>query len=249
MNNAAIVLGMAVSALYAQQAPRLSFEVASIRPQEGPLSRIADFAISGQRLTYGGYNPVLLMMEAYNVRNFQVSVPSEKLPMYDYYEIAALAPGPAAVTREESRQMLQSLLADRFKLQFHREMREIPVFALVVDKNGPSLKPGSGDAACAARIGPLQPQDRNYQYQFTNCALDRLVNSLQADRPILDKTGLAGRYDITLSATPPFKMRDSSEPGDIELSDAIRRLGLRLEAQKTPIDVLVVDHVEKPVDN
>jgi uncharacterized protein (TIGR03435 family) len=249
MNNAAIVLGMAVSALYAQQAPRLSFDVASIHPHEGPLSRIADFSISGQRVTYDGYNPALLMMEAYNLRNFQVSVSSERLPMYDYYEIAALAPGPAAVTREESRQMLQSLLADRFKLQFHREIREIPVYELVVDKNGPSPKPGSGDAACASRIGPVQPQDRNYQYQFTNCALDRLVNSLQADRPILDKTGLAGRYDITLSATPPFKMRDSSEPGDIELSDAIRRLGLRLEAQRTPIDVFVVDHVEKPADN
>jgi uncharacterized protein (TIGR03435 family) len=249
MNNAAIVLGMAVQALYAQQAPRLSFDVTSIRPHEGPLSRIADFSISGQRVNYGGYNLVLLLLEAYNLRNFQVSVASEKLPMYDYYEIAALAPGPAAVTREESRQMLQSLLADRFKLQFHREMREIPVYALVVDKNGPSLKPGSGDAACASRIGPLQPQDRNYQYQFTNCALDRLVNTLQADRPILDKTGLTGRYDITLSSTPAFRMRDSSEPGDIELSDAIRRLGLRLEAQKTPFDVFVVDHVEKPADN
>jgi uncharacterized protein (TIGR03435 family) len=238
-------LGMALAQDAAQ--PRLSFEVAAIRPHEGPLSRTADFSISGPRVAYIGYSPFLLIMEAYNIRNYQLSVASQKLPLDDYYEIVANA--PRAVTRDESRLMLRALLADRFKLQFHREARETAVYELVLDKNGPSLKPGSGGAACASRIGPVQPQDRNYQYQFTNCALDVLVNSLQADRPIVDKTGLSGQYDITLSATPPSKMRDSTEPGDIDVSDAIRRLGLRLEARRVSIEVLVVDHLEKPTNN
>jgi uncharacterized protein (TIGR03435 family) len=232
----------------AQDAPQVrpGFEVASIRPHEGPLSRIADFHISGARVTYGGYSPFHLILEAYNIRPYQVSAP-EKLPLYEYYEIMANA--PRAVTRDESRLMLQRLLEDRFQLRFHRETLEIPVYALVVAKDGPSLTPGSGDDACASRIGPVQPQDRNYRYQFTNCSLDRLVDVLQADRPIVDGTGLDARYDIVLFATPPFKMRDSSEPGDIDLRDAIRRLGLRLEARKSPTEVLVVDHVEKATGN
>ena len=145
------LFGMAL----AQDAPQVrpGFEVAAIRPHEGPLSHIADFHISGPRVVYGGYTAFLLIMEAYKIRNYQVSA-SEKLPIQDYYEIAARAPG--AVTRDESRVMLQVLLADRFRLQFHREMREIPVYALVVDKNGPLLKPSSGDeigrASCRERV-------------------------------------------------------------------------------------------------
>ena len=88
-----------------------------------------------------------------------------------------------------------------------------------------------------------------YRYQFTNCTLAPLVNTLQADRPILDKTGLTGRYDITMFATPDFKLRNSSEPGDISPLDAVRNLGLKLEPKKNNIEVIVVDHVEKPSEN
>ncbi len=65
----------------------------------------------------------------------------------------------------------------------------------------------------------------------------------------MDKTGLTGRYDITMFATPDFKMRNSSDPGDISPLDAVRKLGLRLEPQKAAVEILVVDHVEKPSDN
>jgi uncharacterized protein (TIGR03435 family) len=123
------------------------------------------------------------------------------------------------------------------------------VYALVIGENGPLLKKAAGGQRCAARIGPLQPQDRNYRYQYTNCTLDPLVNTLQADRPVLDRTGLTGQYDITLTATPPFKMRDTVEPGDIAIQDAIRQLGLRLEARKESISVFVVDQAQKPTEN
>jgi len=226
-----------------------AFEVASIRRHEGPLNRLGDYSASGPRLTLGGYNVPLLVMEAYDLRNFQMSFPSKSSELDGFYNITAIAPGATAPTRDDFRQMLQSLLADRFKLKVHRETRELAVYALVVDKNGPSLKAGSGDERCAARFGPLQPQDRNYGYQYTNCTLEPLVNTLQADRPIVDRTGLKGRYDVSLFATPPFKMRDSSGPGDIELRDAIRQLGLKLEPRKEPISVLVVDYVEKPTEN
>jgi uncharacterized protein (TIGR03435 family) len=229
-----------------EQPARLSFELASIRPHSGPLGHIADFHISGPRVVYGGYNPFLLIVEAYSIRNYQISA-SEKLPLYDYYDIAANA--PRSVTHDESRLMLQALLADRFKLRVRRETRDMLVYELVLDKKGSLLKPGSGDSACASSIGPVRPADRNYRYQFTNCTLAPLVDALQADRPIVDNTGLAGRYDITLFATPAMKIHDSSEPGDIELSDAIHQLGLKLQARKAPTEILVVDRIEKPSEN
>ena len=232
-----------------QLGPPRAFEVASVKVQQGPLRSIADFKPSGQRLSLGGYNAVLLILEAYGVKNYQVSA-SPNLPMSDpFYDIAAKAEGDGSPTRAEFRQMLQTLLADRFQLKVHKEMREIGVYALVVDKNGPALKPGTGGGECAGRMGPVQPEDRNYRYQFTNCTLDHLVGALWADRPILDKTGLTGRYDITMFATPDFKMRNSSDPGDISPLDAVRKLGLKMEPKKDNIEVIVVDHVEKPSEN
>jgi uncharacterized protein (TIGR03435 family) len=232
-----------------QPEPPRAFEVASVKVHQGPLCCMADFKASGPRLSLGGYNTTLLILEAYGVKNYQVSS-SPNLPIADpFYDIAAKAEGDGSPTRAEFRQMLQTLLADRFQLKVHREMREMGVYELVVDKNGPVLKPGTGDGECAARIGPVQPEDRNYRYQFTDCTLDRLVNSLWADRPILDKTGLTGRYDITMFATPDFKMRNSSDPGDISPLDAVRKLGLKMEPKKDNIEVIVVDHVEKSSEN
>lgn len=79
--------------------------------------------------------------------------------------------------------------------------------------------------------------------------MDRLVDALQADRPVLNKTGLTGRYDITLFATPDFKLRDSSESGDISVLDAIKQFGLRLVPEKSQMEVLVVDHLDMPGAN
>jgi uncharacterized protein (TIGR03435 family) len=196
-----------------------------------------------------GYSAYLLVLEAYSVRNYQLSLASANLPAYDYYDIAAKAEGDGFPTRNEFREMLKALLADRFKLKIHLETREIPVYELTVDKNGPRLKAGGGDGECASHLGPVHPEDRNYRYQFTNCTLTPLVETLQADRPILDKTGLTGRYDIIMFATPDFKLRNSSEPGDISPLDAVRELGFKMQPKKDNVEVIVVDHVEKPSEN
>jgi uncharacterized protein (TIGR03435 family) len=233
---------------FGQSKPQ-AFEVASVKAHQGPLTRIADFRASGPRLSLEGYSAYLLILEAYGVKNYQVSLASSNLPAYDYYDIAAKAEGDGFPTRGEFREMLKTLLTDRFRLKIHREMREAPVYQLTVDKNGPRLKPASTDGECASRIGPVHPEERNYRYQFTNCTLTPLVDTLQADRPILDKTGLTGRYDITMLATPDFKLRNSSEPGDISPLDAVRELGLKVESKKDNIEVIVVDHVEKPSQN
>ncbi len=233
---------------FGQSKPQ-AFEVASVKPHQGPLTRIADFRASGPRLSLEGYSASFLILEAYRVRNYQLSLASANLPAYDYYDIEAKAEGDGFPRRDEFREMLKTLLADRFKLKIHREIREMPVYELTVDKNGPRLKPASGDGECASRIGPVHPEDRNYRYQFTNCTLTPLVDTLQADRPILDKTGLTARYGITMFATPDFRLRDSSESGDISPRDAVRGLGLKMEPKKDNVEVIVVDHVEKPSEN
>src|SRR5580658_7821152 len=103
---------------FGQSKPQ-AFEVASIKPHQGPLTRIADFRASGPRLSLEGYSAYLLIFEAYRVRNYQVSLASATLPGFDYYDIEAKAEGDGSPTRDEFRDMLKTLLADRFKLRIH----------------------------------------------------------------------------------------------------------------------------------
>ena len=107
---------------FGQSTPQ-AFEVASVRAHQGPLTRMADFTASGPRLSLEGYSPYLLILEAYGVGNYQLSLASANLPAYGYYDIAAKAEGDGSPTRGEFREMLKTLLADRFKLKIHREMR------------------------------------------------------------------------------------------------------------------------------
>jgi uncharacterized protein (TIGR03435 family) len=89
-----------------------------------------------------GYNAKLLILEAYGLKNYQVSFASPSPWVDDFYDIEAKAEGDGLPTRAEFREMIQTLLADRFKIKIHREMREMPVYELTLDKNGLRLKPG-----------------------------------------------------------------------------------------------------------
>jgi uncharacterized protein (TIGR03435 family) len=153
--------------------------------------------------------------------------------------------------------MFQNLLADEFKLKFHKEIKQGPVYVLTVDKAGMKMKVndspqdfeipiggGRGGVLAGKRV-PMQ-----YLCYF-------LANSLRnEDRPVIDKTGLTGNYDFSLSFMPElppgFKVEDL--PAEFRdrpsLFDALRdQLGLRLEAQKGPVEYYVIDSVEKPAEN
>jgi uncharacterized protein (TIGR03435 family) len=79
---------------------------------------------------------------------------------------------------------------------------------------------------------------------------ESIPGAVLADRPVIDKTGLTGKYDIHLEATLYIRVNDSPQPDDLSVFDAIQQqLGLKLEAQKLPMEVLVVDHVDKPSEN
>jgi bla regulator protein blaR1 len=228
------------------------FEVASIRPHQGPM-RTLDARISGPRLSWEAANLRGLIMFAYNLKNYQIAGNVPLLTVGDErFSLEAKAEGGSPRTMEEFRQMMQLLLVDRFKLQMHREMHEIPVYALVVPKNGPKLKPSAPDADPTFHYGG---SGRSTVVTMPKAdmadVLDAISHSM-LDRPVLDKTGLTGTYDVRLVFTPDTRANRASEPdpNDISILTAVQeQLGLKLKPQKALIEVLVVDRAEKPTEN
>jgi uncharacterized protein (TIGR03435 family) len=169
--------------------------------------------------------------------------------------------------------MLQGLLEDRFHLKVHRETRDLPVFALAVGKSGLKLKrtpPGGEQIKTAAGIlverhglegmlsVPSQSGSPRYRLHFQASSMQEVANSLAPyfDRPVLDRTGLQGDYDFDViydedQDAPnvggvPFNPYKATAPA---LSIALEEIGLKLESTKAAVEVLVVDHVEKPAEN
>jgi uncharacterized protein (TIGR03435 family) len=251
---ATVALLIALNAPFLRaQSPAPEFEVASIRPHTGLLRSIMDLKISGARITLGAYNIAQLVMEAYHLKGMWqmsfVSFPGSDDQRNVYYDVVARASDGGTHDRDEFRHMLQTLLADRFKLSSHREVKQTPVYVLVPGKNGPKLKSGTGDGDCSVHVGVAAG---GQSYDFSNCSIDRLVSMLGdglVDRPVVDRTGLAGQYDIRLVVTPAFMRQNQPELTDISPFSAIQELGLKLQAQSEPMEILVVDHFEKPTAN
>ncbi len=232
-----------------------SFEVASIRPHQGPLSRMMVLSISGTRVKMEGYSVFLLVMEAYRLKKFQISLEPVVRQGQDlreiYYDIDARTPGDGPAKPDDVRRMLQALLAERFHLQAHRENKDMPVYSLTTGKRSPALKPNASGDRCSFHVQVAKDR-RNYVESFVNCGLDALVDqlgNLVDDRPVVDRTGLTGTYDYNLTATPSFISGDRPEPGDIDVFAALQGLGLKLERQKAAIEILTIDRVSKPTEN
>jgi uncharacterized protein (TIGR03435 family) len=245
----AAVIVMAAFPLHPQAAAQgPSFEAASIREHTGPLRVMKGLTISGTLVTMEGYNLFALVQEAYGRKGYEIAYAGQPLP--SIYDIMARASGDKPLTKASMQAMLQTLVIERFRLKVHSESREIPVYVLTIAKSGPKLKESSSDSECHSLIGPVRAEDRNYRYSYTHCPLTRLVDSLSVDRPVIDGTALTGTYDMTLSATPEFRLQNSSDPGDVSVFDVLQsELGLRLEPRKAPVDVLIIDHAEGPLEN
>jgi uncharacterized protein (TIGR03435 family) len=180
----------------------------------------------------------------------------------DRYDILAKTPSEVRPTLDEQMSMLRKLLADRFKLTFHREPKELAIYALTVARNGPKLKdstvpPDASPEGPPPLIFVLSPHlARLPGRNATMAELASVMQRAALDHPVLDKTGLSGRYDFDLEWTPDETQfsgvlgrspDDSAKPG---LFAAIhQQLGLRLESTKGLVDVLVIDHAERPSEN
>ena len=144
------------------------------------------------------------MLTAYKLRTFQVSgAPDwrDETGRSQLYDIEARAPGDGAPTTDEVRQMLQTLLAERFQLKFHRETKEMPAYDLVVGNNPPRLKPS------APGVESKTTSTSRLRMDYTNVSISELVIRIgpQFDRPLFDKTGLQEVYDFApgIYAEPP----------------------------------------------
>jgi uncharacterized protein (TIGR03435 family) len=161
---------------------------------------------------------------------------------FRYMIVAKTAP---ETPREDALRMLQSLLTERFKLAVHREPREMSYYALLPGKNGPKLKPGTDGNADFAP----SPLSRIAQPRLSMLMLATLISRFELHSTVLDMTGIPGTFDIKLEWSPANAKVDAP-PGPSIFTAVQEQLGLKLEARKGPIEVLVIDHAEKvPTDN
>lgn len=226
-----------------------SFEVASIKPaaasktvREG--SGRARIEYTPDSLTMRNVTLTDCIQWAYRIEYYQ----SPQLRSLDSssYDILAKAAGPVPV--RELRLMLQQLLADRFKLTLHHETKEIPVYELTVAKGGPKL-PDPRPPADRHAVENL-PRIRDGSFVFEDNSLTEFAAKLSQlrgiDRPVVDKTGITGYFDIVFKGAAAAQL----QPDGPSLYTLIQeQLGLKLVGAKAPMDVIVVDHVEKPSDN
>ena len=144
--------------------------------------------------------------------------------------------------------LLQNLLADRFQFKFHRELRELTVSALVLEKNQKNPLKLKVKGADETEGMNTHGGSKKSQLVATGISMGGLANYVgnRLGRIVVDKTGLSETYDFTLEWSPD-EAADSSAPS---LVTALReQLGLRLEAQKSPVEVLVIDNIQKPSEN
>jgi uncharacterized protein (TIGR03435 family) len=251
----ALIIATSISTtLIAQIDPAKTFEVASVRQHQGTVFRSGPLIVDDPLLRLEGYTIYGLIMDAWHLRDFQLKIPPA-IPKDDIYnkmyDIVARAPEPGIPRIDDVRAMLQNLLAARFNLRVHHATEEMQVYVLQVGKNGPRLKENSALGRCSVQTG-LAPDGRNDDEVFTNCTIEPLADRLRDkidNRPILDETGLTGRYDMHLIAAPELRTRSGVNPADVDPRTAVREMGLTLTPKTAAVDILVVDQLQPLAEN
>jgi uncharacterized protein (TIGR03435 family) len=279
-----LVAGLLVSAapvIFGQGSVPLSFDVATVR-LSSPANQTMGFpSLSAGRFTASNVTVESLIGFAYDIPwslNSSRVLFNPRSPNLlggagwvssDRYDIAAKADASFAEgwnklspkqQKEQLREMVKSLLADRFKLQMRHETREIPVYVLVVAKSGSKLTPTTPEPVVA--IDPNAPPAPYTSPWKLNIGLlgghgvmmSDLATMLWTEREIgsrkvLDKTGLEGKYDFTLKWASEDQAASGDSSGPSIFTAIQEQLGLRLESTKAPLDVLVIDHIERPSEN
>jgi uncharacterized protein (TIGR03435 family) len=265
---------------------RPAFEVASIRPSQPDGNEVAvGVRITGAQLRISRWPLKEYLAMAYRIRPQQISGPDTLSTVYD---IAATV--PAGVPQDKIPEMLQALFADRFGLKAHLEKKDFPVYALEVGKDGLKVKEASLDPAAAAAPTATNVQASggnngvvldggdgssfvlaNNRVEVRKMTMERFaaLATRFLDRPLVDFTGLTGRYDLTLDLPPedytamlvraavsqgmqlPPQALQAMSLGSINpLKAPIEKAGFRLEARNAPLDYLVIDSISKtPTEN
>ncbi len=224
-----------------------SFAVATIKPHD-PASNSQGFHNAGDRISIRNESITSLMMFAYSINKHQVI----DLPAWaetTSYDIEGKTDTPGEPNLRQQQEMIQNLLADRFQLKFHRDQRELPVYAIQVAKGGAKLTPAAKPEDQPNQQGNSHGTEMTQTY--TNCSIPDFILGMQffLDRPVVDQTGLTGHYDFTFryTADEVHATDPNAPPG---LFTAVQeQLGLKFEPTKAPVAVFVIDHIERPSPN
>ncbi|MFB3826619.1 MAG: TIGR03435 family protein [Bryobacteraceae bacterium] len=260
-----------------QPAGKPAFEVASIKPSQ-PMGmgkmRIGMSSDAGM-LRYTNVSLKECIRTAYRVKDFQVQGPD----WIGGARFDIVAKFPAGASEDDIPEMLQALLAERFKLKLHRDTKEHSIYALVAAKDGPKLKaaevavegdPGKGTPP--RNVMMIQVDGAGAHLKAPSATLATLAEMMSrfSERPVLDMTGIKGRYDFDLVFSPetmrggpggmvrmgpppgeanPAPRETASEPAG-SIYDSVRPYGLKLEPRRAQMEILVIDHIEKePTEN
>lgn len=233
-----------------------AFEVATIKPSK-PDQPGKGFRVNGRNFSTINTSLSDLITFAYDVQAKQVTG-APAWSETDHYDLGGKPEGEGQPNSRQLKIMVQKLLADRFKLTFHRDKKEMSVYIITIAKSGPKLTKDDGDPNGLPGLGFRGLG----KFTARNATLADFANVMQTtalDRPVVDQTGLQGRYDFSLNWTPDeFQFQGLGvklpPPPETDASPDLftaiqQQLGLKLEATKAPAEVLVIDHVEKPSEN
>jgi uncharacterized protein (TIGR03435 family) len=247
--------------VWGQTAKALSFEVASVKPAAPCCApgQWRESKVGEDRIDFRYVTVRYCIAAAYRLKEYQVTGPA----WINEARFDIVAKASEGTRREQLPEMIQTLLAERFKLEVHREKKEFNVFTLVVGKNGPKLKESPletenqgganfGISMTGAGVGRLEA--RRADMTALSNTLPRFVG-----RPVVNLTELSGRFDFELEFSPedlkgmrtdlPAATAASAEFG-MSIFTSIQKVGLKLEPQKLPLDTIVVDRGEKtPIEN
>lgn len=267
-----ILLAMATFGV-AQSASSPTFEVTTVKPMDAKHPHPPSVSISRDQFEATGMTLKDLIKIAYDL-NYGADRQVTGGPAWtglarfdleakvDESQVAKLQKLPKEERDVQLRQMLQDLLANRFMLQIRHETQELPVYELVVAKNGPKLMPAATEPIVTRLDSTTRPRS------FIRVAGKGVVVADAADTPmivtilstlpeiggrlVVDKTGLAGKYDFTLKWTPDSGPADdppTPDAGPALFTALQEELGLRLESKKTPVDIIVIDSAELPASD
>jgi uncharacterized protein (TIGR03435 family) len=235
------VAGLVFTGVIAGQG--LEFAVASVKPALSEGKRRQTVQSSPGSLIMANVTLATAIKWAYRIQDYQITGPGWIKD--DRYDISAKAGSPAP--EDQLRTMLQSLLADRFKLAFHRQSREMSAYVVLVGKNGHKLRKSQTEGAFDAR--PDGKAGVLVQHGDPDELAAMLSEPLQA--PVINMTGLHGRYDFSIDIAPYLTQEIVTKPNapsdiiPLAITALQEQLGLKLESRKVPVEMLVIDHAER----
>lgn len=251
-----LIIGTSVGAFCQTAAVPPAFEVASVRVspsgkgggERGPFDNIK---VTPDTVTMRNVPLKSCIQWAYHVTEYQVSGPD--WIQSGRYDIVGKAAGP--VTEKQLRPMMQALLAERFKVELHHLTKELQAYVLQIGKNGVKFQESKTEGEVS-----IQPDQKRMSVSVQRAQMSQLVEGLSKVflGPIIDQTGLTGRYDITINVEKYMTEMNDRAPGGDPRGDIMNlivrglqeELGLKLESRKTALDFLVIDRAEKvPVEN